>query len=66
VDILGINPIQVGEGHLSHIKYWDTSLSLLGCKGYLSPKTFEHMTWHYSHDTDDGVMVHSSNGEAWI
>jgi hypothetical protein len=31
----------------------------------MSPKTAEHMTWHQSHDTIDGVMMHPSDGEAW-
>jgi hypothetical protein len=32
---------------------------------FMSPRTAEHMTWHQSHDTVDGVMVHPSDGEAW-
>jgi hypothetical protein len=31
----------------------------------MSPRTTEHMTWHQSHDTVDGVMVHPFDGEAW-
>jgi hypothetical protein len=31
----------------------------------MSPRTAENMTWHQSHDTVDGVMVHPSDGEAW-
>jgi len=32
---------------------------------FILPKTAEHMTWHQSHDTVDGVMVHPSDDEAW-
>jgi len=32
---------------------------------FMSPRTAEHMTWHQSHDTVDGVMVHPSDNEAW-
>jgi len=32
---------------------------------FISSKTVEHMTWHHSYDTVDGVMVHLSDGEAW-
>jgi hypothetical protein len=32
---------------------------------FMSPKTAEHMIWHQSHNTVDGVMVHPSNDEAW-
>jgi hypothetical protein len=31
----------------------------------MSPSTAEHMIWHQSHIAVDGVMVHSSDGEAW-
>jgi len=31
---------------------------------FMSPRTAEHMTWHQSHHTVDGVMVHPSDGEA--
>jgi hypothetical protein len=31
----------------------------------MSPKTAKHMTWHQSHHTVDGVMVHPSDNEAW-
>ena len=31
----------------------------------MSPRTVEHMTWHLSHNTVDGVMVHPSNSKAW-
>jgi hypothetical protein len=30
----------------------------------MSPNMIEHMTWHYSHDTVDEVMVHPSDNEA--
>jgi len=33
---------------------------------FMSPRTAEHMTWHQSHDAVDGVIVHPSDGEAWI
>ena len=29
---------------------------------FMSPRTAEHMTWHQSHDTVDGVMVQPSDG----
>ena len=29
----------------------------------MSPKIVEHMTWHYSYDMVDGVMVHLSDSE---
>jgi len=32
---------------------------------FMSSRTAEHMTWHQSHDTVDGVMVHPSDCEAW-
>jgi len=32
---------------------------------FMSSRTAEHMTWHQSHSAIDGVMVHSSDGEAW-
>jgi hypothetical protein len=32
---------------------------------FMSPMTAEHTTWHQSHDTVDGVMVHPSDDEAW-
>jgi hypothetical protein len=49
-----------------HIKNLDTSQSHLDCRGYrLSLRTAKHMTWHQSHNTVNGVMVHPSNGEAW-
>ena len=32
---------------------------------FMSPRTAEHMTWHRSHNTVDGVMVHPSDGKAW-
>jgi hypothetical protein len=28
---------------------------------FMSPRTAKHMTWHQSHHTVDGVMVHPSN-----
>jgi hypothetical protein len=31
---------------------------------FMSPRTAEHMTWHQSHNTVDGVMVHPFDGEA--
>ena len=31
---------------------------------FMSSNTAEHMTWHQSHNTVDGVMMHPSNGEA--
>ena len=31
----------------------------------MSIRTAEHMTWHQSHNTVDGVMVHPFDGEAW-
>jgi hypothetical protein len=31
---------------------------------FMSPKIFEHMIWHQSHDVVDGVIVHPSNSEA--
>ena len=31
----------------------------------MSPRTVEHMTWHQSHNTVDGVIVHPSDSEAW-
>jgi hypothetical protein len=31
----------------------------------MSLKIFEHMTWHYSHDANDEVMMHPFDGEAW-
>jgi hypothetical protein len=31
----------------------------------MSPKTAEHMTWYYSHDVVDEVIVHSSDGDVW-
>jgi hypothetical protein len=33
-------------------------------KLFISPMTVEHMTWHHSHDTMDGVMVQLSGGKA--
>jgi hypothetical protein len=33
-------------------------------KLFMSPKTVEHMICHYSYDTVDGVMMHSSDNEA--
>ena len=33
--ILGINPIVVKEGHLSHTKKYETFQLLIGCKCYL-------------------------------
>jgi hypothetical protein len=32
---------------------------------FMSPRTAEHMIWHQSHNTVDGVMVHPFDGEAW-
>jgi hypothetical protein len=32
---------------------------------FMSPRTAEHMTWHQSHHTVDGVMMHPYDGEAW-
>ena len=32
---------------------------------FMSPRTAEHMTWHQSHHTVGGVMMHPFNGEAW-
>jgi hypothetical protein len=32
---------------------------------FMSPRTAEHMTWHQSHNTVDGVMVHPFDGKAW-
>jgi hypothetical protein len=31
----------------------------------MSPRTVEHMIWHQSRNTVDGVMVHPFDGEAW-
>jgi hypothetical protein len=28
----------------------------------MSSKTIKHMTWHHSHDTEDGVMIYPFNG----
>ena len=32
---------------------------------FMSPKIFEHMIWHQSHDAVDGVIVRPSNSKAW-
>lgn len=32
---------------------------------YMSKKTSKEMTWHKDHQTEPGVMVHPSDGEAW-
>jgi hypothetical protein len=32
---------------------------------FMLPRTVEHMTWHQSHNTVDGVIVHPSDSEAW-
>ncbi|XP_052625594.1 uncharacterized protein LOC128132718 [Lactuca sativa] len=32
---------------------------------YLTKKTAKQMTWHYEHQTEPGLMVHPSDGEAW-
>jgi hypothetical protein len=32
---------------------------------FMSPRTVEHMIWHQSHNTVDGVMMHLFDGEAW-
>jgi len=32
---------------------------------FMSPKIIEHMIWHQSHDTVDGVIVCPSNSKAW-
>jgi hypothetical protein len=34
-------------------------------KLFMSRRTVEHMTWHQSYHTVDGVMVHPSDGETW-
>jgi len=32
---------------------------------FMSPHHAKDMTWHHFHRSDDGVMVHPSDGEAW-
>jgi len=32
---------------------------------FMSLRTVEHMTWHQSHNTVDGVIVHPFDSEAW-
>ena len=32
---------------------------------FMSPRTVKHMTCQQSHHGVDGVMVHTSDGEAW-
>ena len=32
---------------------------------FMSLRTGKQMTWHQSHDTVDGVMMHPSNSKAW-
>ncbi|XP_017972836.1 PREDICTED: uncharacterized protein LOC108661342 [Theobroma cacao] len=32
---------------------------------YMSCKTAEHMTWHAQHHSDDGLLRHPVDGEAW-
>ena len=31
----------------------------------MSPHHAKDMTWHHFHRSNDGVMVHPSDGEAW-
>ena len=33
---------------------------------FMSPHHAKDMTWHHFHKSDDGVMVHPSDGYAWI
>jgi len=32
---------------------------------FISPHHAKDMTWHHFHRSDDGVVVHPSDGEAW-
>ena len=45
------------------LRYFPITLKLQ--RLFMSPRTAEHITWHQSHHTVDGVMVHPSNGKAW-
>jgi len=44
------------------LRYFPITLRLQ--RLFMSPRIAEHMTWHQSHHTVDGVMVHPSNGKA--
>ena len=33
---------------------------------FMSPHHAKDMTWHHFHKSDDGIMVHPSDGYAWI
>lgn len=34
-------------------------------RSYASSATATHMTWHATHERNEGVMHHPSDGEAW-
>ncbi|KAK4386257.1 hypothetical protein Sango_2496300 [Sesamum angolense] len=45
------------------LRYLSTTPHLQGL--YSSRATVEHMTWHATHQTENGLMCHPSDAEAW-